>query len=185
MAGQGFLQRLNGDTSNAGVPAPMVCSLSGGRSFATDMWLADLQSHELRRAGGLRYGRYATCFDWLAPPRVALRGCHARLCFRCPWFDFCLQGVYGVLMAPLLIPAVIWVYTLAFALTGLWLAHCLIEALVAQRRGFSLRDGAHPSRRETRLEIRFAMDTLAQWFQLHPLAWVFLRHEDRSHHRWR
>ncbi len=43
------------------------------------------------------------------------------------------SGVLFVAMAPLLVPAAIWVYTLVFAFSALWFAHYLLAALTELR----------------------------------------------------
>jgi hypothetical protein len=45
-----------------------------------------------------------------------------------------VSGVMFVALAPLLLPAAIWIYTLVFAFSSLWFAHYLLAALEALRR---------------------------------------------------
>lgn len=45
-----------------------------------------------------------------------------------------VSGVMFVALAPLLLPAAIWIYTLVFAFSALWFAHYLLAALAALRR---------------------------------------------------
>jgi hypothetical protein len=45
-----------------------------------------------------------------------------------------VSGVMFVALAPLLLPAAIWIYTLVFAFSSLWFAHYLLAALESLRR---------------------------------------------------
>jgi hypothetical protein len=45
-----------------------------------------------------------------------------------------VSGVMFVALAPLLLPAAIWIYTLVFAFSSLWFAHYLLAALETLRR---------------------------------------------------
>lgn len=45
------------------------------------------------------------------------------------------SSVLTVLMAPVLVPLAIWIYTLVFAFSSLWFAHYLLAALAAHRAG--------------------------------------------------
>jgi len=44
------------------------------------------------------------------------------------------SGALSVVLAPVLVPLAIWVYTLVFAFASLWFAHYLLDALHALRR---------------------------------------------------
>jgi hypothetical protein len=43
-------------------------------------------------------------------------------------------GAWTVLLAPLLIVASVWIYTLVFAFSSLWFAHYLLPVLQASRQ---------------------------------------------------
>ncbi|MDD2536403.1 MAG: hypothetical protein PHW78_07605, partial [Macromonas bipunctata] len=44
------------------------------------------------------------------------------------------SGAFFVALAPLLVPAAVWVYALVFAFSSLWFAHFLLAALDEHRR---------------------------------------------------
>ena len=46
---------------------------------------------------------------------------------------FFISGVMFVALAPVLVPAAIWIYTLVFAFAALWFAHFALAALEALR----------------------------------------------------
>jgi Etoposide-induced protein 2.4 (EI24) len=50
-----------------------------------------------------------------------------------------------VLMAPVLVPVAIWIYTLVFAFSALWFSHFLLAALAKQRGEVAVDDGLGPS----------------------------------------
>jgi hypothetical protein len=52
------------------------------------------------------------------------------------------SSMLWVLMAPLLVPLAIWIYTLVFAFSALWFSHFLLAALAKQRGELPVDDGA-------------------------------------------
>jgi hypothetical protein len=44
------------------------------------------------------------------------------------------SGAFFIVMAPLLVPLAIWIYTLVFAFSALWFSHYALTALQALRR---------------------------------------------------
>jgi hypothetical protein len=54
-----------------------------------------------------------------------------------------VSGAMAVVLAPVLVPLAIWIYTLVFAFSSLWYAHYALAALSAMRaRSASLREPA-------------------------------------------
>lgn len=54
------------------------------------------------------------------------------------------SSMITVLMAPVLVPLAIWIYTLVFAFAALWFAHFLLAALAKQRGELPVDDGVAP-----------------------------------------
>lgn len=54
------------------------------------------------------------------------------------------SSMITVLMAPVLVPLAIWIYTLVFAFAALWFSHFLLAALAGQRAELSVSDGIAP-----------------------------------------
>jgi Etoposide-induced protein 2.4 (EI24) len=54
------------------------------------------------------------------------------------------SSMLTVLMAPVLVPVAIWIYTLVFAFAALWFSHFLLAALAKQRGELPVDDGCGP-----------------------------------------
>ena len=64
------------------------------------------------------------------------------------------SGAMFIAMAPVLVPAAIWVYTLVFAFSSLWFSHYTLSALVELRRKSAKFSIALPDLFDTKKEVK-------------------------------
>jgi len=100
---------------------PLIWGWLSARVFAFDV-LAEHADRQERRALVRRH-------RW---PLLAI-GLASSVLGALPGFVWTLAMPFALPLAPLLAPAVVWLYVLVFAFTALWFAHYALAALEAQR----------------------------------------------------